>query len=138
MLLTRDTCDTVETIFPITTEEIIAAISSLSVSKSRGPDSVLPIVFIKLKHVLAPSLRNIFKNMSRLRKLPDVWKQGVISQIFKGEGSRADVENFRPVTLLNIASKLFERLLFKYLFDIFKSHCAPSRHGFLPRRSAIL
>ena len=59
----RDTCDPVEKIFPITTEEIITAISSLSVSKSRGPDSVPPIVFIKLKHVLAPSLRNIFKNV---------------------------------------------------------------------------
>ena len=76
--------------------------------------------------------------MSRLRKFPDVWKQGVISPLFKGEGSRADVENYRPLTSLNIAPKLFERLLFKYLFDTLKSHCAPSQHGFLPRRSAIL
>ena len=76
--------------------------------------------------------------MCRLTKFPDVWKQGAISPIFKGEGSRADVENYRPVTLLNIAPKLFQRLLFKYLFDIFKSHCAPSQHGFLTRRSAIL
>ena len=74
--------DTVEKCFPITSDEIIAAISSLRVSKSLSPDSVPPIVFIKLKRFLASSLRNVFKNMSRLRKFPDVWKQDVISPVF--------------------------------------------------------
>ena len=122
----------------ITSKEIIDDMSSLSISKSRGPDSLPPVIFIMLKNVLEPSLRNIFKNMIRLMQFPDKWKQGVISPIYKGDGSRTDVEKYRPVTLLNIAPKLFERPLYRYLFNIFKSHCAPSQHGFLPRRSAIL
>ena len=55
----------------ITSKEIIDDMSSLSISKSRGPDSLPPVIFIMLKNVLEPSLRNIFKNMIRLMQFPD-------------------------------------------------------------------
>ena len=58
------------------------------------------------------------QNIRRLKKFPTQWKIGVLTPIYK-DGSRRDVTNYRPVTLLNIISKVVEKPMFSSISTAF-------------------
>jgi len=43
-------------------------------------------------------------------KIPDEWKVGLVTPIFKGSGLRSNLESYRPITVLSPISKVFEAL----------------------------
>ena len=63
---------------------------------------------------------------------------GAVSPIFKKKGAKADVVNYRPVTLLCIVSKVLERLLYGSIVNFFKGFITDSQYGFREKRSVIL
>ena len=120
-----------------TKEDIIKELNVLRINKSRGPDQLPPIVKKNPANNISHSLFTIFSNLKRLSKFPSSWKHGVVTPIFK-DGSKKDVKNYRPITLLSICSKVFDKLIFNCLVGHFMSTTSDSQFGFLPRRSAIL
>ena len=68
----------------------------------------------KLLKILSPAisetLSNIFNESFALGVLPDHMKLAMITPIFKG-GSKLDVSNYRPVSVLPIISKVLEKLM---------------------------
>ena len=69
-----------------------------------------------------------------MRKQPDSLKVAAITPIFK-KGDRRKVENYRPVSLLNIDSKILEKCIYIALYDHFQNFLTKSQHGFVRRRS---
>ena len=63
-------------------------------------------------------------------------KKAVVIPLFKG-GSKQIVASYRPVSLLTISSKIFEKLLFKRIYLHLKPLLHHSQYGFRPRRSTI-
>ena len=59
----------------------------------------------------------------------------VVIPLFKG-GSKQIVASYRPVSLLTIPSKIFEKLLFKLYLHL-KPLLHHSQYGFRPRRSTV-
>ena len=59
---------------------------------------------------ITPILSDIFNKRFQTRIFPDHMKIAMISPILKG-GSRLEVSNYRPVSVLPILSKLLERLM---------------------------
>ena len=43
-------------------------------------------------------------------QLPDQWNEGNICPVYK-KGDRLDCKNYRPITLFNVAHKIFARLM---------------------------
>ena len=105
--------------------------------KNRGPDNVPPIVYKETAEAIASSLRNVFKNIKRLGKYPTKWKNGIVTPIFK-EGSKSKVENYRPVTLLDIAGKIHERCINIPLYNYFIKFVSSQHFGFESRKSTII
>ena len=122
----------------IITEDLIKAeLKSLNISKSRGHDSIPPILFRKCGGSIATSLRNLFSNIKRLRKFPSAWKTEIVSPIYK-DGDKREISNYRPVTLLNIISKSFEKFIFAPIYTAFADCISNFQFDFRPRRSIVL
>ena len=68
--------------------------------------------------------------------IPQDWKDGHVISIHK-KGSRADVTNYRPVSLTSTICKIMEKLLGKAFLDhlIDNGFVSDHQHGFVPGRS---
>ena len=66
------------------------------------------------------------------------WKISNVCPIFKS-GDSAIASNYRPVSLLNTMEKVFERIVFKNVFNYLKvtNFFTPSQSGFLPGDSTV-
>ena len=50
-------------------------------------------------------------------QFPTSWKEARVTPIFKGKGSASQPTNYRPISLLPCLSKVFERLVFKRVYQ---------------------
>ena len=67
-------------------------------------------------------------------RFPDILKSAEVKPVSKKK-SRIDKENYRPVTILPVISKIFERLIFKQLM-FFEPVFPKYQCGFLKGHSA--
>lgn len=68
--------------------------------------------------------------------LPTPVVKGLISLIHKG-GSRQELGNYRPITLLNVTYKVYAKLLQKRLQPVLMEIISPDQTGFLPLRYVL-
>jgi hypothetical protein len=69
--------------------------------------------------------------------LPQCFKAATVLPLYKGKGSRKAAKNYRPISLLNIYTKIFERFVFYRLYDRVESSLAAEQHGFRKNKSCI-
>ena len=123
--------------YQINRDVVYNVLSNLDISRSSGEDQLPPVFLRKLATELTLSVFNVFRNIHRLDTFPEKWKLGIVSPIFK-KGKKSEISNYRPVTLLNIVSKCFEKIVFSQIADHFIKYVNSAQFGFLPRKSAIL
>lgn len=93
-----------------TLTELNQCLNSFKSGKSPGIDG-LPIEFyLTFWDILASDLLTVFTDFSRLDRLPDSFRIGIVTLIHKGK-DKTDLKNWRPIALLNCDCKLFSKLL---------------------------
>ena len=111
-------------------------LKSLRVNKGEGLDNIPPRLLKAAAGIIAPSLTYIFNLSLSKGVFPQDFKVAKVTPLFKS-GSRDQVGNYRPISVLPIAAKVFEKevykQLYKYLTDNNLLH--PSQHGFRKKRS---
>ena len=60
----------------------------------------------ELSFILAELFSKCFKESC----FPDCWKVSSVVPVFKNVGKRSTAKNYRPVKLLSLVSKVFEKL----------------------------
>ena len=82
----------------------------IHIHKAHGYDDI-PIRMIKIcdKSLLKP-LIILFKNSTKSSHYPDIWKRSNIIPVHK-KNDRQLVKNYRPVSLLPIFEKIFEKII---------------------------
>ena len=60
-------------------------------------------------------LRIIFRNILSTAIYPDIWKLANVTPIFK-KGDKQLIQNYRPISLLPICGKIFEKIVFNNLY----------------------
>ena len=85
------------------------ACMSLQNTAALGTDGIPTVVIKQLSWELAPYLAYLINVIFRMGIFPDRWRQGIISPIHKG-GLRTVKTNYRPVTITNSLSKVWERI----------------------------
>ena len=110
------------------------ALLALDPEKAYGHDGILSRVLKECATVLASSLCKLFNKSLAIAKIPKEWKLANIIPIFKS-GKKDYVENYRPISLLPIVSKVFERCILNHLLSHIKSLLHPAQHGFVSGKS---
>ena len=100
----------------ISPSEVKDAISCLKVGKASGPDGIDNRIWLQLSDQLSQPLSDLFNASLSLRKMPVSWKVANVCAIFK-KGDRSLPSNYRPISLLNTIEKVFERIIFKHVFN---------------------
>ena len=89
--------------------------------KATGLDKI-PCKLLKLAaDVLAPSLTDIFKCAIDTGIFPDEWKLARVTPIFK-KGAKSELNNYRPISVIPIVAKIFERVIFDQLYNYFNEN----------------
>ena len=102
----------------ITTEndEIITLIRNLDPNKATGVDAISGQMLLLCDDSIILPLNIIFKNILLPSTYPDQWKLANVTPIFK-KGVKQLIRNYRPISLLPICSKIFEKIIFKNLYS---------------------
>lgn len=95
---------------PATQEEILSLINSARSKKAPGIDGIHPLVIKNCAQTIAPALTEIINNCILSGTYPDALKTARVVPIYKN-GSKRDVENYRPVSVLPILNNIFERVI---------------------------
>ena len=82
------------------------------------------------------TLNTIFQKFNYIRKLPLFWKTAVLVPVYKKDNPRL-VEKYRPISLLWIESKIFEKSMYVPLYNHFKENPSKNQHGFVKKRSVM-
>ena len=66
------------------------------------------------------------------------WKKGNAIPVFK-KGDKQILKNYRPISLLPVCGKIFEKLIFNEMFKFFIENdlISPNQSGFKPGDSCI-
>ena len=90
------------------------------------------------KEVITIPLKLILDQSPKEGKFPEIWKVANVVPVHKKE-DKCLVKNYRPISLLPIFAKVFERVIYNSLFNYFLHNklFTPSQSGFLPGDSCI-
>ena len=101
------------------------------------PDRIPPSLLRHCGFVLHSPLFHIFNLSLSIGYLPSVWKSSFVVPIHKS-GSKSDVKNYRPVSILNVIPKLFENILTEYITPALGALIIDEQFGFMCRKSTEL
>jgi len=89
---------------------------------SNGKASDLPIQGVKVcASILSPLLAHYFNSFMREGIFPDVLKIGRVAPVYKNKGSKQSFDNYRPISIIPLFGKLFEKIMYNRLYNFFTS-----------------
>ena len=123
----------------ITENEVQDIIKTLDINKACGSDSISHRMLKNTCLSISKPLSILFNRSISEGIYPDIWKIANVTPLFK-KGDKSDVSNYRPVSLLSCCGKLFERIVFKYMYNFLLENGLLYKYqsGFLPNHSTTL
>jgi hypothetical protein len=121
----------------VTLDEIKFEISRLKTKKAPGPDEMPSIVIKNLPPDAIQYLVAIFNACLRIGFFPAAWKIGKIFPIAKPDKDLSSPESYRPITLLPIVGKIFEKIILSRMLEVIeeKQILRDQQFGFRARHS---
>ena len=110
----------------------------LTISKATGID-MIPSRALKIAaDIIAPSITWIFNLSLKTGIFVDAWKKACVLPIYKS-GDRRLCENYRPISILPVISKILERSVFDQLYKFLNDNSLLSKYqsGFRPKNSTL-
>ena len=92
-------------------------ITNLDSSKALGPDCIPVVVLKNCEPEISYILAELFNMCLKESYFPDCWKASSVVPVFKNVGERSTAKNYRPVSLLSVVSKVFEKLVNNRIAD---------------------
>ena len=87
-------------------------IRKLNAKKASGPDEISSRMLLLCDDTIVPPLRIIFSNILTTGIYPSTWKSANVTPIHK-KNDKQSIKNYRPISLLPIYAKIFEKNSFR-------------------------
>ena len=103
-------------LYPVTKLEIKDIIDSLNSSKASGPFTI-PIKLLQLlRYIVSDPIFLLINDSFLAGQFPDKLKLAKTMPLYK-KGSTLNTNNYRPISLLSIFSKIYEKIMYARLYQ---------------------
>jgi len=99
-------------------EIILEKLNDIKINKSAGPDMLHPRILHEVRHQLVTPLRLLFETSYKTGTIPQDWKNAHTVPIYK-KGSKAEIKNYRPVSLTSVVCKVMESIIRDHVMAYF-------------------
>ena len=122
--------------FEVTKNGVVKLLSGLDPKKSLGPDDISPRILRETCVESADVLTYIFNQSLASGIVPADWRVANIFALHK-KGAKELPENYRPISLTSICSKLLEHIVYSSISQFLSDNhiISPRQHGFRPGHS---
>ena len=116
--------------------EVDAIIIQLSITKASGPNGIPTKILQMISKEISPPLSKICNMAITTGTHPEKLKLVNVLPIYK-KGSRLLISNYRPISLLSNLNKIFEKIIFKRVYNFIEKNeiLYPLQYGFRPKHS---
>lgn len=115
----------------VTRNEIILKIAELKNNCSPGKDGISTKVLKCIHEYIVSPLIHIINHIFITGIVPKAFKESIVIPIFK-DGSRLEIANYRPISLISNIAKIFEKCLKDRIMDYLESFnlLSSNQYGF--------
>ena len=128
--------DPVLTELKVTELEVETLLNSLDTNKATGSDEIPARLLKETASIITPSICKLFNKSLQQGTVPQDWKLANVVPVYK-KGDKEYTENYRPISLLPIISKVLERYIFMNIRQHFSGIIYDHQHGFLQGKSCV-
>lgn len=124
---------------PVTDSEVSCVFRSSLDKSSTDIDGLNSVIFAKVFDLIQASLTILFNLSFTSGIFPNGMKLAKVIPIYK-KGKRADVSNYRPISIIPFLSKLLEKLFCSRLIDFLDNNhiISDAQYGYRKNRSTVL
>ena len=96
-------------------------LNRLNKSKAAGLDKISARLIRECADLICIPIRDIFNQSISQGIFPDDWKCAKVTPLFK-QGDRDDLNNYRPISVISVMAKVFERIVYDQLYAYLEEH----------------
>jgi hypothetical protein len=118
---------------------ILQELGSLKTNKATGLDQISAKLLKDSSSIIASGLTKIINASFVSQTFPDIWKKGKIIPFFKSNDPTSP-NNYRPITILPIVSKVMEHIVHRQVYEYLQEHdlITSEQFGFRPKLSTSI
>jgi hypothetical protein len=104
---------------PTNENEVLSIVSGLTNNKSPGIDNISSYIVKKISNIISGILSELFNRSMMSAEFPACLKIAIVIPLFK-QGNREKPNCYRPISLLPVFAKIFEKIIKLRLISFFK------------------
>ena len=126
-------CESIFKFARIEEEDVLKCLKSLDPNKAVGTDGISAKILRTVAAGISESLTSLFNASLRSGEMPREWKSAHVTPVHKG-GDVESAENYRPVSVLPVVVKVFEKLVHHQVYSYLQENniLHPMQFGFRP------
>jgi hypothetical protein len=125
---------------PFTPVEIRDAKKGMNKNKAPGKDGIKSDILLYTFNLLPKSTTALYNGCLRTACFPRIWKRAKIIPIVKpGKETSDDISKYRPISLINTAAKVLEKVLINRTMRNMNSNnlMSKNQYGFTPQTCTV-